>query len=64
MKREELKMTIHLGRGYGQSFHTIRDKPVAGALREIVAILQEKYGYDIRKVNIRSKSLVVRRRKE
>lgn len=63
MKREELKMTIHLGRGFGQSFHTIRDKPVAGALREIIEVLQEKYGFDIRKVHIRAGSRVLRRRR-
>lgn len=63
MRTEELKLTIHLGRGYGQAFHNVQNKPVTAALEEILSILQTKYGFDINRVRVHPSSTLVRRRR-
>lgn len=44
-RREELRMSIHFGRGYGRAWYSIRDKPASEAMKEAEDVLVEKYGY-------------------
>lgn len=51
----DLKLSIFVGRGYGQNFHKIRDMEIEPALEKLSGILREKYGMplSIRVINRR-----------
>ena len=51
----DLKLSIFVGRGYGQNFHKIRDMEIERALEKLSGILREKYGMplSIRVINRR-----------
>lgn len=50
MNHDDLRLTIIIGRGYGDTFHKIENKPVTAAIRELYTLLSEKYDVNIRSI--------------
>lgn len=46
MRTNELKLTWHLSRGYGQALHSAQDQDLVSALATLADLLREKYSIE------------------